>query len=341
MSARRPPWSALLLLPLALAAGSARAHCGSAYCLVNTSWSTQGLWSAPGSRLDLRDEYIDQNTLRRGRGAGDEEDAAAPTSPARRVAGETTGAAPSPHHEAAPHTPLRTLNRVTSLSFEHSVDRRFGIAVIVPWVSRLHDALYVGAHGTHVHTATFSRLGDARVLGRWQVTESDGVHLGLDAGAKLPTGATDAPGPHGSTLERNLQAGTGTTDAILGVYANGRLGATGAWFAQATAQSALAPHGGYAPGNTLQLDAGLSQAFGTRTLGLLQLNARTSGRDRGVEAAPEDSGARSLSLSPGLDVNLAPTLQLYAFVEKPLWRRVNGEQLVAGWAAAAGVNWMF
>ena len=40
-------------------------------------------------------------------------------------------------------------------------------------------------------------------------------------------------------------------------------------------------------------------------------------------------------------MSLSPGLQLYAFVEKPLWRRVNGEQLVAGWAAAAGVNWMF
>jgi len=341
MSARRAPWCALLLLPLALAAGTARAHCGSAYCLVNTSWSTQGLWSAPGSRLDLRYEYIDQDTLRRGRGAGDAEEAGAPTPPARRVAGETAGAAASPHHEATPHTPLRTLNRVTSLSFEHSFDRRFGVAVIVPWVARLHDALYQGAHGSHVHTTEFSRLGDVRVLGRWQAAETAGLRFGLDAGVKLPTGATDVPGPHGAEYERNLQPGSGTTDAILGVYANGHLGATGAWFAQATAQSAPAQHAGYAPGNTLQFDAGLSRAFGARTLGLLQLNARASGRDRGAEAAPEDSGARSLSLSPGLDVSLSPGLQLYAFVEKPLWRRVNGEQLVAGCAAAAGVNWMF
>lgn len=331
-----------LLLPLACAAGAAQAHCGSAYCLVNTSWSTQGLWSAPGSRLDLRYEFIDQDRLQRGRGAGDHDTEVAAASPALRAAG---GAAPvdrpAPHHEAAPHEPLRTLNRVTSLSFEHSFDRRFGVAVIVPWVARLHDALYLGAHGSHVHTTEFSRLGDVRVLGRWQVAEGEGLRLGLDAGVKLPTGATDVPGPHGAEYERNLQPGSGTTDAILGIYANGRLGTASAWFAQATTQSAPAQHAGYAPGNTLQLDAGLSRAFGARTLGLLQLNARCSGRDRGVEAAPEDSGARSLSLSPGLDVTLAPGLQLYAFVEKPLWRRVNGEQLVADWAAAGGVNWVF
>jgi hypothetical protein len=301
---------------LLLAAGAAHAHCGSAFCLVNTSWDVQGLWVDPGSRLDLRYEFVDQDTMKHGSGAGEDEE------------------------EAHPHEPLRTLNRVTSVSFDHSFNREFGVSVIVPWVARIHDELTLGAHA-HVHTTAFSRLGDVRVLGRWQFAHDESVNWGLRFGAKLASGDTDVPGPHGGEFDRNLQPGTGTTDAIVGLYANGKLGADAGWFAQATAQSALAQHDGYAPGDKLQLDGGVSRTLGAHVLGLLQVNISRSGRDRGIEAAPDDTGARSVSVSPGVNVVLAPNANLYAFVERPLWRRVNGEQLVADWAAALGFNWAF
>ena len=48
-------------LALALSAGGAQASCGSAFCVLNTEWATQGLASEPGSfRLDERFEFIDQ-----------------------------------------------------------------------------------------------------------------------------------------------------------------------------------------------------------------------------------------------------------------------------------------
>lgn len=300
-------------VPLLFVAAAAQAHCGSAFCLVNTSWDVQGLWAAPGSRLDLRYEYIDQDTMKHGSG-GEE--------------------------EVEDHEPLRTLNRVTSLSFDHSFNREFGVSVVLPWVARIHDEATLGEHA-HVHTTAFSKLGDARVLGRWEFAHGGGANWGMRFGAKFATGATDVPGPHGGDFERNLQPGSGTTDAIFGLYANGKLRGDAGWFAQATAQSALAQHDGFAPGNKLQLDGGLSRALGARVLGLVQVNANWSGRDRGVEAAPDDTGLRSLSISPGVNIVLTPSANLYAFVEKPLWRRVNGEQLVADWAGAIGCNWAF
>src|SRR5690242_4670159 len=39
----------------------AGASCGSAFCMVNTSWNVQGAWTEPGARFDLRYEYIDQD----------------------------------------------------------------------------------------------------------------------------------------------------------------------------------------------------------------------------------------------------------------------------------------
>lgn len=47
---------------LALAfAGESAASCGTAFCMVNTSWNVQGVWTEPGARFDLRFEYIDQD----------------------------------------------------------------------------------------------------------------------------------------------------------------------------------------------------------------------------------------------------------------------------------------
>jgi len=42
----------------------AGASCGTAFCMVNTNWNVQGVWTEPGLRLDLRFEYIDQDQPR-------------------------------------------------------------------------------------------------------------------------------------------------------------------------------------------------------------------------------------------------------------------------------------
>src|SRR5882672_6065830 len=46
----------------------ANASCGSAFCALNTMWSTQGVPADAGTaRLDMRYEYVNQNQLLRGR----------------------------------------------------------------------------------------------------------------------------------------------------------------------------------------------------------------------------------------------------------------------------------
>src|ERR1700741_3979554 len=62
--------TAVVLASLALVAYavSSQASCGSAFCVLKTMWSTQGVPAEPGSlRLDLRYEYVDQKELRSGR----------------------------------------------------------------------------------------------------------------------------------------------------------------------------------------------------------------------------------------------------------------------------------
>src|SRR4051794_31882904 len=61
-----PRRMAILVAALALASSVAHANCGSAMCLLNTDWSTQGVWTEPGLRADLRYEGVRQDRLRAG-----------------------------------------------------------------------------------------------------------------------------------------------------------------------------------------------------------------------------------------------------------------------------------
>ena len=74
---------------------------------------------------------------------------------------------------------------------------------------------------------------------------------------------------------------------------------------------------------------------------MLQLNVLHKRRDHGGEAEPGNSGGSFLFLSPGLAWEAAPSVQLYGFVQLPLYQYVNGVQLAADWAAVAGVGLRF
>jgi hypothetical protein len=74
---------------------------------------------------------------------------------------------------------------------------------------------------------------------------------------------------------------------------------------------------------------------------MIQLNALYKDRDEGSEAEPEDSGGKFLFASPGLSYVIARNLQLYGFVQLPLYQYVNGVQLTADWAAVVGISSRF
>jgi hypothetical protein len=305
------------------AAGPAAASCGSAFCLVNTNWSVQGMWNEPGWRLDLRYEYIDQDQPRAG---------------THRVG---VGEIPAHHDE------VRTRNRNLFATLDYGITPEWGVSVIVPWVDRVHDHIH-NHRGEQVpeHWA-FDDLGDVRLQGRWQ-TILDATSMerasfaGATFGVKLPTGRTDVANGEGAVAERSLQPGTGTTDVLLGAYYRQAIPTRqSSWFVQWQGQLALAQHAGFRPGNQMGLDAGY-RYDATDKLGLmLQANYHYKARDSGTEAEPEDSGGQFLTLSPGLSYALSPQVQLYGYVQLPLWQRVNGVQLTSDWSATGGVSVQF
>ena len=318
------------VIPVALAAiavtsltpNPAFASCGSAFCFVNTNWAVQGMWNQPGPAFDLHWEYIDQDQ---------------PMAGSRKVA---VGEIPAHHDE------VRTLNKNWFATADYGFSAEWGATLVVPIVNREHEHIHNHRGEQIVERWSFTDLGDMRLTGRWQRANTpDADHastFGATFGLKLPTGKFDVTNAEGEPAERSLQPGTGTTDLILtGYFREALPNLDSSWFAQVGAQLPLNSRDQYKPGNQFGVDAGW-RYDATDKLGLmLQANFRWKGRDSGAEAEPEDSGGRSVTLAPGLSYSFTPNVQLYGYVQLPIYQYVNGVQLTADWSAIVGVSAQF
>lgn len=312
--------TSLRLLVLACCSGaslSAAASCGSAFCTVNTQWDAQGLAAEAGRfTLDLRYEYIRQDQLRRG---------------SRNI---------SPAEDTSDATELQTVNRNLVTGLDYSFDNHWGVAASLPMVKREHSHVADPAGAATFESWDFSRVGDARVLGRYQL--DSGVptdRYGLQFGLKLPTGSHSVANADGTPAERALQPGTGSTDMLIGGYYSYRpqyrdFGG----FAQVLYQRAVTTRDGFRPGDQWTLTAGLNAPLGDKATLLFQLNGLVKRRDTGVNAEPDLSGGRYLYASPGASYAVTRDAQIYGFVQLPLASNVNGIQLVARRSLVAGFS---
>jgi hypothetical protein len=236
------------------------------------------------------------------------------------------------------HDEIRTLNRNLLVGVDYTIDPRWALSLQLPLVDRDHTHIHNDVE-PEVESWNIRAVGDARAVGRYRLAHGE-ASGGVQFGLKLPTGKYDETNDAGETAERSLQPGSGTTDTLLGVYYHRqRAGSDAAFFAQALWQRPIAERDGYAPGQQLSADAGLRYALNRAASAQLQLNVLWKDRDRGVNAEPDDSGGRFLFLSPGISQALGPDLQVYAFVQLPLYQYVNGTQLTADWTALAGLSW--
>lgn len=316
------PRVSILGAAVCAAALDASASCGSAFCLVNTDWSAQGAWTDGGARFDLRYETIDLDRPRAGRD--------------RVAVGEI----------ARDHDEVETRNRNVVAAVDWNLSPLWGVSLTLPYVDRRHLHLHHDGDEVHEERWNFRGLGDARVQARYVFTANDDPQLpcsaGLTFGLKLPTGKHDVVNGDGEAAERTLQPGTGTTDALLGVFWHKSHPLTGwSYFTRAHAVVPIDSRDGFKPGRQLQADAGARYAVSSKVGLMLQANLQVKGRDQGVNAEPEDSGQRALYLSPGISWNAARDAQGYAYMQVPIYQSVNGVQLTAAWSAVAGVSWRF
>lgn len=300
---------------------AAQASCGSAYCSVATDHTAEAAGLVEGSTLDLRYESIHQDQPRTG---------------SRKLAvGEV------PRHDDE----VSTRNRNLIATYTRTFASGWGLSLSAPFSDREHVHIHNHRGQQSVDQWDYRELGDLRVTGRYQRPLGDadaGRTAGVVFGAKLPTGRTGIANDEGAVAERTLQPGTGTTDVILGAFVHQHLaGQAASWFAQVQMQRALKEHDGFRPGAQFSADVGYAKAFTDRLSGIMQANAVVKRRDSGAEAEPEDSGSRSLFLSPGMSYRVTDALRAYAFYQQPIHQHVYGVQLTPRHAIVVGVTTRF
>jgi len=306
----------ILVLSALLTAGSAQANCASAFCAMNTDWDVQGVWEKPGVRLDLRAEFIDLDQLRRG------------SSKTRPGGVEDT------------HDETRTINRNFTGTLDWNITPEWGLTLRAPLVNRAHSHVHNDAGGPEKGSWSFTRMGDMQAVARYAFYQDANATAGVRFGLKLPTGGRSEKNDAGEKAERSLQPGTGSTDGILGLYYNRRVG-NFTWFGQASWQQVIHEHDHFRPGRQFGLDVGMNYMLTPDWSLMLQANAQHKSHDSGANAEPDDSGATHLYLSPGIAYRATRDVQIYGFLQQPIHQHVRGTQLTADWAAALGVSMQF
>lgn len=306
----------------ALLPSAAFASCGAAFCSVNSNWTSESAAVEAGSSLDLHYEFIDQDQPRSGT--------------------DKVGVGEIRRH----HDEVRTINRNLVATYNHNFGSGWGISVTAPLVDRDHEHIH-NHHGAQIgETWRFTELGDSRVVGRYQLPvfgdASRPLNMGFTFGLKLPTGKFKVANGTGEVAERSLQPGSGTTDAIAGIYLHQQLPAADAsWFVQVQHQQALDSRDGYRSGSRTTADFGYRHGLTERLSAQVQLNLLNRGRDSGREAEPADSGGRYAFVSPGLGYAISNTTQVYGYIQLPVYQNVNGVQLTADKAFLIGVTTRF
>jgi hypothetical protein len=311
----------LFVAPLALAslglAPAAALACSSCGCTLSNDMFAQG-GDHGAFQADLRFDYFNQNELRTGSGKFDR------------------GGAELPNEREIQQT---TINRNYNLFLDYAPNADWGFAAQIPYYNRYHTTIAPGDED--ISTSHTKSIGDARLTARYRGLSAD-RSIGLLLGVKLPTGSFDnnfISGPQeGEPLDRGLQPGTGTTDLLVGAYTFGAVNRDWDYFAEAILQQPLNSREGFRPGTGLNVSLGARYMSFEGVTPQIQLNMRTEGRESGVNADVENSGATLVYLSPGVNVKLTPKASAYAYLQLPIYQRVNGLQIESRYSVSVGMR---
>ena len=334
---------------LALSPVSAFA-CATCGCTLSTD-AASGYSSQPGWRFNLDYSYIDQNALRSGTGSAT----------ARQVVDQ-----PSDPSADASEIEKGTINRYLHLGIAYRPNADWGFALTLPFVDRTH-ATYGDQEPPfstgeiapeQISGSRLSSLGDVRFVVSYQgflPTHNFGVQFGV----KLPTGtyggetedgivvghpAHFSSGPFaGDALDTSLQAGTGSTDLIVGAYYYQPISQNFDMFVNGQYQVAIAEKmdrvdADFRPGNQLTMSAGLRYEAHPGWVPQLQVNFLHKSADQGALADRTDSAGTVAYLSPGITVSLQKKVQLYVFAQLPIYSDLDGYQLFPRWTANVGIS---
>jgi hypothetical protein len=150
----------------------------------------------------------------------------------------------------------------------------------------------------------------------------------------------------GEPLDASLQPGTGSTDLIVGAYYYQAISQNWDAFVDGSFQAALTtkqnePGNDFRIGNLTTVSFGLRYEENPHIVPQVQINLSRKSHDQGALADTADSAGTVAYLSPGLTVSLQHDLQIFGFVQVPLYSRLDGFQLAPRWTASVGMSYAF
>lgn len=337
----------LLALLSAGTSGTALA-CASCGCALSADAAT-GYSSDTGWSLSLQYDYINQNQLRYGSAAV-----------ARSQAAAINDAGGSQEVEN------NTTNHYVTLGLGYAPNADWNIRFLLPYVDRSHSTYGAASNPLtpdQLSVAAVDSWGDSKLIASYQGLLPT-HNLGFQLGVKLPTGHYGGPnaagtgatgnspvpfhsGPNaGQLLDTSLQAGTGSTDLIVGAYYFQPISQDWDAFVNGQFQAAVRQRldqagADFRPGNALNLNIGARYMADPRYVPQVQLNIAHRAHDQGALADAANSGGTVVYLSPGLTVNVLQNTQIYGFVQLPVYSRLEGFQLAPRWTATVGVSYAF
>ena len=338
---RLPLWTLAGLLSSGTpGAAWACATCG---CTLSAD-AAAGYSAIPGLRFSFEYDYVNQDRLRAGTGG------ATPVQVVNNPSDPTLGGG---------EIEKQTISRYLTIGMSYSPNSEWNVNVLVPYVMRTHTTF--GEQQTPYTTsqtapdqisgARLSDLGDIKVIGSYQGLLPT-HNLGVQLGVKLPTGhygtATNFDsGPNaGSPLDASLQAGTGSTDLIVGAYYYQAVSQNFDAFVNGQFQSAVRhkqdePGNDFRPGNSASMSFGLRYEAHPQWVPQLQVNLLHKSADQGALADRPDTAGTVAYLSPGVTLHVFGNLHVFAFAQVPFYSNLDGYQLFPHWTATVGGSYAF
>ena len=329
-----------LCLAFAPAPTWACATCG---CTVNSD-AAMGYSATTGWRINLEYTYIDQDQLRIGTHT------ATPSEVVNHPSNPALGGG---------EIEKDTINRYATLGVNYRPSSDWNVNLLVPYVVRSHTTYgtqlqpYTSAETApeQISGSRVSNLGDVKLLGNYQGLLPT-HNLGLQLGVKLPTGQYGTAdefynGPNvGTPLDASLQAGTGSTDVIVGAYYYQAVSQDFDLFVNGQFQSAVAhkqnqPGNDFRPGNSATFGVGLRYEANPKWIPQVQLNLYHKSRDQGALADSADTVGTVAYISPGLTVQVTRKLHAYGVIQVPVYSNLDGYQLFPHYTATGGLSYAF
>jgi hypothetical protein len=295
----------------------AASSCGSATCFLVTH-TVEGVETAGAFQIDLSFRYVDQTKKLDGSDAVSE--VLVP-----KIDFESATIEPDHHRE------ISTRNAMLQLDLAYGITSRVSVFGALPLlVSKDHEHFdEVGTPEEHFTNADGTRgFGDVAVGARYAMLVKANDLLMGSVSAKLPTGAYKLLDGEGAINEPTLQPGTGSYDGQIGLYyARHQFPKPVEWFVSGSWRINGRNPLDYRIGDEAVATAGLGYTVGQRWVFSFQLSGRHAGRDDYRGEGVPSTGFDAVAAAPGARFRTGDRLELYGYVQLPVYQKVNEAQL--------------